>query len=60
MNTEAEQDQQQLRATKRHFGYESEEEPVEDALQKKGTPFFNVHVDTAVYSIDERFQILGG
>uniref|UniRef100_A0A1A8MAA7 HAT C-terminal dimerisation domain-containing protein n=1 Tax=Nothobranchius pienaari TaxID=704102 RepID=A0A1A8MAA7_9TELE len=60
MNVEAELKQKWLRTIKRHFGYESPDEPIQDALHKMETTFFNVVVDTAVASLDERFQNLGG
>ncbi|KAI2646977.1 Zinc finger MYM-type protein 1 [Labeo rohita] len=59
MNVEAELKQKRLRTTKRHFGYESPDEPIQDALRKMETTFFNVVVDTAISSLDERFQNLG-
>ncbi|XP_059182372.1 uncharacterized protein LOC131961119 [Centropristis striata] len=59
MNVEAELKQKRLRATKRHFGYESPDEPIQDALKKMETTFFYVVVDTATSSLDERFQNLG-
>ncbi|KAL4008486.1 hypothetical protein ACER0C_002338 [Sarotherodon galilaeus] len=59
MNVEAELKQKRLRTTKRHFGYESPDEPIQDALKKMETTFFNVVVDTAISSLDERFQNLG-
>nr|XP_023667508.1 uncharacterized protein LOC111843829 [Paramormyrops kingsleyae] len=59
MNVEAELKQKRLRTTKRHFGYDSPDEPMQDALRKMETTFFNVVVDTAISSLDERFQNLG-
>ena len=56
MNVEAVLKQKRLRTTKRHFGYESAEEPIDDALKKLETTFFNVVVDTALSSLNERFQ----
>lgn len=47
INVEAELKQKQLKTTKRHFGYESPDEPIQDALQKIETTFINVVVDTA-------------
>ncbi|KAL0194560.1 hypothetical protein M9458_008132, partial [Cirrhinus mrigala] len=55
----AELKQKHLRTTNRHFGYESPDEPIQDALRKLETTFFNVVVDTAISSLDERFQNLG-
>ncbi|XP_036391745.1 uncharacterized protein LOC118782475 [Megalops cyprinoides] len=59
MNVEAELKQKRLRTTKRHFGYEAPDEPIQDALKKMKTTFFNVVVDTAISSLDERFKNLG-
>jgi len=42
MNVEAELKQKHLRTTKMHFGYESPNEPIQDALRKMETTFFNV------------------
>uniref|UniRef100_A0A0K2UJK2 Zinc finger MYMtype protein 1like [Oreochromis niloticus] n=1 Tax=Lepeophtheirus salmonis TaxID=72036 RepID=A0A0K2UJK2_LEPSM len=57
MNVEAELKQKRLRTTK-HFGYESLDEPTQDAYRKIETTFFNVVVDTAISSLDDRFQSL--
>ena len=51
MNTVAELKQKQTRATKRHFGYESQDEPIEEE-----TIFFNVLVAAVICSIEERVQ----
>lgn len=59
MNVEAVLKQKRLRTTKRQFGYETPDEPIGDALQKMEATFFNVVVDTALSSLDERFQTLG-
>lgn len=53
INVEAELKQKRLRTTKRHFAYESPDEPIGDAPQKMETTFFNVVVDTAISSLDE-------
>lgn len=58
MNVEAVLNQKRLRTTKRQFGYESPDEPVQDALRKMEVTFFNVVVDRAISSLDERFQNL--
>lgn len=58
MNVEAELKQKRLRTTKTQFGYESPDELMQDAVRKMETTFFNVVVDTAVSSLDERFQSL--
>ena len=59
MNVETVLKQQWLRTTKKHFAYESPDEPINDALRKMETTFFNVVVDTVVSSLDEKFQNLG-
>ncbi|XP_025760119.1 zinc finger MYM-type protein 1-like [Oreochromis niloticus] len=58
MNIEAVLQQKRLRSTKRHFSYESFDEPLSDALKKLEVTFFNVVVDAAVSSIQERFITL--
>ncbi len=50
--------QKRLRSTKRHFSYESHNEPFSDALRKLEVGFFNVVVDTAMSAITERFSTL--
>ncbi|CAB4064988.1 unnamed protein product [Lepeophtheirus salmonis] len=40
MDVEAELKQKRLRTTIRHFGYESPDEPIQDALRKIETAFF--------------------
>ncbi|XP_036004551.1 zinc finger MYM-type protein 1 [Fundulus heteroclitus] len=59
MNVEAELEMKRLRTTKTHFGYESPDENIQDALQRMETTFFNVVMDAAISSLDERFQNLG-
>ncbi|XP_034081663.1 uncharacterized protein LOC117552398 [Gymnodraco acuticeps] len=58
MNVESVLKQKRLRSTKRQFGYESPDEPIDDALKKMEITFFNVVLDTALSSLDERFQHL--
>ncbi len=50
--------QKRLRSTKRHFSYESHDEPFSDALRKLEVGFFNVVVDAATSAITERFSTL--
>nr|XP_040583489.1 uncharacterized protein LOC121132107 [Lepeophtheirus salmonis] len=52
MNVEAELKQKRLSTTKRHFGYESPYEPIQDALRKIETAFLNVIVDTTIFQLD--------
>ncbi len=59
MNVEAVLKQKRLRTTKRQCGYEAPNEPVGDANQKyEEKKKFYVVVDTALSSLDERFQTL--
>ena len=58
MNVEAVLKQKRLRSTKRHFSYETHDEPLTDALRKLEITFFNVVVDAATTSIKERFTTL--
>lgn len=58
MNVEAVLKQKRLRSTKRHFSYESHDEPFSDALRKLEVEFFNVVVDAATSAIKERFSTL--
>ncbi|KAK7922330.1 hypothetical protein WMY93_009232 [Mugilogobius chulae] len=58
MNVEAVLQMKRLRSTKRHFTYESFDEPISDALKKLEVEFFNAVVDCAVSSIQERFTTL--
>ena len=59
INREAELKQKHLGTTKRHFGYEPQDESIENALRKMETTFFNVLKDTAISSTNERFHNLG-
>lgn len=56
MNVEAILKQKRLRSTKRHFSYESHDEPFSDALRKLEVEFFNVVVDAAMLAITERSE----
>ncbi len=56
INVEAVLKQKWLRSTKRHFSYESHDEPFSDALRKLEVGFFNVVVDAATSAITERFS----
>ncbi len=58
INVEAVLKQKRLRSTKRHFSYESHDEPLSDALRKLDVGFFNVVVDAATLAITERFSTL--
>ncbi|XP_077052859.1 zinc finger MYM-type protein 1-like [Siphateles boraxobius] len=58
MNVEAVLKQKRLRSTKRHFSYESHDEPFSDALRKLEVEFFNVVIDAATSAIKERFSTL--
>ncbi|KAK0150731.1 repressor of the inhibitor of the protein kinase [Merluccius polli] len=58
MNVEAFLKEKRLRNSKRHFSYEAPDEPVTDALRSLEVNVFNIVVDSAVASIDERFDTL--
>lgn len=58
MNVEPVLKEKRLRTTKKHFSYESSDEPVVDALRNLEVNFFNIVVDTAIASVDERFETL--
>ncbi|XP_042212755.1 uncharacterized protein LOC121859856 [Homarus americanus] len=59
MNVDTVLKQKRLRTKKCHFSYESADEHVSDALKRMETTFFNVVVDTAISSLNERFKTLG-
>ena len=58
MNVDAVLVKKRLKSTKRHFSYESPDEPLRDALQNLEVTFFNVVVDAAVSAQKERFTTL--
>lgn len=58
MNVEAELKQKRLRNTKKQFSYEARDETVTDALKRMEMTFFNVVVDTAIQSLEDRFTSL--
>uniref|UniRef100_A0A8C1K3Y1 TTF-type domain-containing protein n=1 Tax=Cyprinus carpio TaxID=7962 RepID=A0A8C1K3Y1_CYPCA len=58
MNVEAVLKEKRLRNSKRHFSYEAPDEPMTDALKNLEVNFFNIVVDSAVTSMDERFETL--
>ncbi|KAJ8359077.1 hypothetical protein SKAU_G00156020 [Synaphobranchus kaupii] len=59
MHVETVLKEKRLRSTKTHFTYEAPDEPVRDALKRLETTFFNVVVDSAIASLDDRFETLG-
>ena len=59
MNVEAVLKEKRLRSTKKHFAYESPDEPIQDAMKRLETAFFNVVVDTTIGSLEDRFETLG-
>lgn len=59
MNVETVLKQKRLRRTKRQFSYECPDEPHDDALKQMEVSFFNVVVDAALSSLQERFKTLG-
>ncbi|XP_034089177.1 uncharacterized protein LOC117557448 [Gymnodraco acuticeps] len=58
LNIEPELKVKRLRSTKRQFGYETADEPFSDALKKLEVTFFNTVVDSALKSLQERFETL--
>lgn len=58
MNVEAVLKVKRLRNCKRQFSYESPDEPVKDAMKSLEMNFFNIVVDAAVTSMQERFETL--
>ncbi|KAJ8346579.1 hypothetical protein SKAU_G00279800 [Synaphobranchus kaupii] len=56
MHVETVLKEKRLRSTKTHFAYEAPDEPVRDALKRLETTFFNVVVDSAIASLDDRFE----
>lgn len=58
MNIEPELKEKRLRSTKRHFAYEAADEPLTDALKRLEVEFFNAVVDSALVSLEERFETL--
>ena len=47
-----------MRSTKRQFGYEAPDEPFSDAQKRLEVEFFNRVVDSALMSLQERFETL--
>lgn len=56
LNIEPEQREKRLRSTKRQFAYEAADEPINDALKKLEVTFFNTVVDSALTSLQDRFE----
>lgn len=56
MNVEAVLKEKRLQSIKTHFSYEAPDEPVRDALKRLETTFFNVVIDSAIASLDDRFK----
>lgn len=59
MHVETVLKEKRLRSMKTHFTYEAPDEPVRDALKRLETTFFNVVVDSAIASLDDRFESFG-
>ncbi|KAG7165066.1 putative hAT family C-terminal dimerization region-containing protein 25 [Homarus americanus] len=59
MNMEAVLKKKKLGMTKIHFGYEAPDEPISDASKRLEVSFVNTVVDSAITSLNERFQSLG-
>ncbi|KAG1925876.1 zinc finger MYM-type protein [Pimephales promelas] len=58
LNIETELKEKRVRSTKRHFAYEAADEPLNDALKKLEVTFFNCVVDSALMSLQERFETM--
>ena len=58
MNIEPELKEKRLRNTKRKFAYEAADEPFSDALKRLEVTFFNSVVDSALMSLQERFETM--
>lgn len=56
LNIEPELREKRLRSTKRQFAYEAADEPMNDALKKLEMTFFNTVVDSALTSLQDRFE----
>lgn len=59
MNVEAVLKEKSLRSTRKQFSYEYPDEPISDALKRMETECFNVVVDLAILSLEERFKTMG-
>lgn len=58
MNVKAVQKEKRLRNCKRHFSYEAPYELVTDALRNLEVYYLNIVVNSAVASMEERFETL--
>ncbi|CAL9697629.1 unnamed protein product [Knipowitschia caucasica] len=58
MNVDAALKEKRLRNCKRQFSYEAPDDPAADAMKSLEVNFFNIVVDAAVTSLEERFQTL--
>uniref|UniRef100_A0A667XPW6 TTF-type domain-containing protein n=1 Tax=Myripristis murdjan TaxID=586833 RepID=A0A667XPW6_9TELE len=58
LNIEPELKKKRLRSTKKQFGYEAPDEPLNDAQKRLEVDFFNRVVDCALLSLQERFETL--
>eukprot|EP00064_Thunnus_orientalis_P001995 superscaffoldBa00000138_g2000 len=56
MNMDAVLKEKRLRNSKRHFSYEAPDETVTDALKNLEVNYLNILVNSAVTSMDERFE----
>ncbi|KAK3507855.1 hypothetical protein QTP70_001701 [Hemibagrus guttatus] len=59
MKVEAVLKEKRLRSTCKQFSYECPDEPISDALKRMETEIFNVVVDMAIVSLEERFKTMG-
>jgi GH35 family endo-1,4-beta-xylanase len=58
IHVEADLKEKRLRNSRRHFSYEAPDDPVTDALKNLEVNHFNIVVDSAVTSMNERFLTL--
>uniref|UniRef100_A0A8C8A234 TTF-type domain-containing protein n=1 Tax=Oryzias sinensis TaxID=183150 RepID=A0A8C8A234_9TELE len=58
MNVEAVLKEKHLRNTKRQFNYEAPDECITNALNRLEVSFFNIVVDTAIQSVQDRFDTI--
>lgn len=57
LNIEPELKEKRLRSTKGQFAYEAPDEPMNDAMKKLEVTFFNTVVDSALTSLQDRFEM---
>ncbi|RXN00330.1 hypothetical protein EOD39_9753 [Acipenser ruthenus] len=58
MNIPAHLKEKRLKSTQKRFSYEAPDEPLEDALKQLEADFFKRVVDSAITSIEDKFQTM--